>query len=275
MRQISKRERCADGCERLAEVADAWARCGLPLWRRQTDVIHARLAARWLPCEQVGTLLKTDLFEEFTDAGLVGELAPRARRIIGVDVSPTVVAGAAGRQPELDARVADVRSLPFPNASIDAIVSTSTLDHFAAADDLVCALRELRRVLRPGGRLVLTLDNPRCPPVAVRHRLPSGLAHALMRVRFEPGWACDQRRLRRLLSQAGFDVREMSAVLHFPRIALDLADRALRNGRTGHGLRERALRLALACERLERVRSRFFTGHYLAVLATPGASHAA
>ncbi len=53
----------------------------------------------------------------------------------------------------LDVVVADARRLPLPDASIDLAVSNYCLHHITDAEKLV-ALRELARVLRPGGRLV-------------------------------------------------------------------------------------------------------------------------
>jgi SAM-dependent methyltransferase len=52
----------------------------------------------------------------------------------------------------------DVRKLPYPDAAFDKVLSISVLEHVAPSEggDVV-ALREIRRVLRPGGLLVLTL----------------------------------------------------------------------------------------------------------------------
>src|SRR5262249_46727341 len=60
-------------------------------------------------------------------------------------------------------RVADGRSLPFPDAAFDAAYSVSVLEHISEAGDEE-ALRELARVVRPGGRVFVTL------PYAARYR---------------------------------------------------------------------------------------------------------
>ena len=80
--------------------------------------------------------------------------------VTGIDVSPAIVADAVARNPGLEAVVADVRSLPFAEASFDVVFSGSTLDSFESSADSQVALGELCRVLRPGLTLILTLDNP-------------------------------------------------------------------------------------------------------------------
>jgi ubiquinone/menaquinone biosynthesis C-methylase UbiE len=76
------------------------------------------------------------------------------------------------RHPLLDVHAADVRHLPFPDGTFDAVCSDSTLDHFDSAADIADALAEIRRALRRGGALLVTLDNGMNPLVAVRNAMP-------------------------------------------------------------------------------------------------------
>jgi len=69
----------------------------------------------------------------------------------GVDASPAMVLQAKARG--FDAVEGDLRSLPFPNASFDGIVSVSALQ-WLKAGDVHRAAREFHRVLREGGRVV-------------------------------------------------------------------------------------------------------------------------
>ncbi|HEY7637601.1 MAG TPA: class I SAM-dependent methyltransferase [Gemmatimonadales bacterium] len=74
--------------------------------------------------------------------------------VTGVDLSPAMVAQARRRLPAgVRLEVADAEALPFPAGSFELVVSVSSF-HFWPAPGR--ALTEIRRVLRPGGRLVVT-----------------------------------------------------------------------------------------------------------------------
>lgn len=51
----------------------------------------------------------------------------------------------------------DNLALPFRDESLDAVVSIAVVHHFATTDRRVCALRELARVLRIGGRIIISV----------------------------------------------------------------------------------------------------------------------
>ena len=61
----------------------------------------------------------------------------------------------------------DVRVLPFPDASFDAVFSYSVLQHLAK-DDVRAVVSEIRRVLRPGGIVWIEMPNARGPLNLVR-----------------------------------------------------------------------------------------------------------
>jgi SAM-dependent methyltransferase len=83
-----------------------------------------------------------------------GELAARIRdelaaTVVALDLSPRMVDLA--RERGIDARVGDVQELPFGDGEFECAVAAWMLYHVPDVDR---ALRELARVLRPGGRLV-------------------------------------------------------------------------------------------------------------------------
>ncbi|MFI8388064.1 methyltransferase domain-containing protein [Streptomyces sp. NPDC085540] len=88
-------------------------------------------------------------------------LAALGHRVTGTDLSPASVARAAReaaqRSLTLPVAVADMRALPFADASFDAVVcADNALPHLLTAEDVQAALAETRRVLRPGGLLLLS-----------------------------------------------------------------------------------------------------------------------
>jgi ubiquinone/menaquinone biosynthesis C-methylase UbiE len=90
--------------------------------------------------------------------GLVAEaLAPVVGEIVGVDATPEMVARARARLAAAGTsraafHVAAAEALPFDAEAFDAVVTRLSFHHFP---DLRAVLAETRRVLRPGGRLVV------------------------------------------------------------------------------------------------------------------------
>jgi ubiquinone/menaquinone biosynthesis C-methylase UbiE len=79
-------------------------------------------------------------------------LASRGHEVLGVDVSANMLAVARAKLPGVDFRQADVCALPVPDEDVDLVVCSLALEH---VPDLAAAFAEFRRVLRPGGHLVI------------------------------------------------------------------------------------------------------------------------
>ena len=235
-----------------------------PLWRDHADAVNLRLLARWLPSAQ--RLLKTDLFDEAVAHGLYTILRTHAAIVIGMDLSLVTAAVARRRSAGDPVTCADVRHLPFPDAAFDCIVSDSTLDHFASPGDLMGGLRELHRVLRPGGTLLVTLDNLANPLVALRNALPFRVLNRLGLVPYYVGASCGPRRLRRFLHEVGFECREMDAILHSPRVLAVWMARLF--DRLGSPTAKRTfLAWLMSFEALTKLPTRFWTGYFVAARA--------
>ena len=88
----------------------------------------------------------------------VGQRWPAAR-LIGVDAAEGMVEAARRLTPNATLSVAVAESLPLPDASVDVALSTLSFHHW---NDQSAGVREIARVLRPGGCFVLA-DIPGTP----------------------------------------------------------------------------------------------------------------
>jgi SAM-dependent methyltransferase len=143
---------------------------------------------------------------------LVAEAARRGAEAIGIEYSADAVALAHERG--ADVRHADVRAVPLPDGCADLVTLLDVVEHLAPSE-LAAALAEARRLLRPGGRvLVHTFPN----------RLVYNVTYPLLGVRdgrvpYERAMHVNEqtaRSLRRALRAAGLrDVRvEHGAMVH-------------------------------------------------------------
>lgn len=89
-----------------------------------------------------------------------------ARQVVGVDVEPKharqarIYAASRGQADRIEVLVGDAMRLPFAASRFDLITANDSLEHF---NDPAAALRELGRVLAPGGRLYLYFTPYRSP----------------------------------------------------------------------------------------------------------------
>jgi len=104
--------------------------------------------------------------------GLLTELAARAARVIGVDHSPAMLEEARRRLTAaavngIELRLGEMSHLPLPDVSVACVVANMVLHHAA---DPAAVLAEIRRVLAPGGVLLLA-DLARHEREAAREQL--------------------------------------------------------------------------------------------------------
>lgn len=147
---------------------------------------QAHLAAKWL-------LPGRRLLEVGCSTGyLTKRFSEKAERAFGLDINVQALADARRRHPDIPVVCSDVEHLPFMESSFDAIVMLEVVEHTRSDK---AALAEIRRVLKPGGILVLSTPHagifafldPYNLRKSFQDRLPRFSSLAGRLVRFESG----------------------------------------------------------------------------------------
>jgi SAM-dependent methyltransferase len=182
--------------------------------------VHLNLISRWADVKGTQRILKTDLFAEALQPSraFLWEMLKSNDSIVGIDISAEIASRAKDSAikyaPGSSAEYVncDVRHLPFVSNSFDLIVSDSTLDHFRSENEIVIALSELSRVLKPGGILVITMDNKgNLTEPLFRLWLALGLSY------FFIGQTYSIKELKQALARVGLRVTDTTAIIHNPR----------------------------------------------------------
>ncbi|MGA2493101.1 MAG: methyltransferase domain-containing protein [Roseiarcus sp.] len=150
------------------------------------------------------------------DGALACAAAKRGADVVGVDPEPAMLEAARSRARSdgVAATFLEGRAerLPFPDGAFDVVAAVTVL---CFIPDAVRALREMARVLRPGGRLV-TGELGRWSTWAAARRLRSWFGSAIWRAaRFR-----DAGELRRLAVKAELSVEAIRGVAFYPPVGL-------------------------------------------------------
>ncbi|MGK2883068.1 MAG: class I SAM-dependent methyltransferase [Mycobacterium sp.] len=155
--------------------------------------------------DEMVTLLRVHRSRRIADIACgTGILAARIHdeldvdEVFGVDMSTGMLAQAKARSPEVGWLTGPAEQLPFDDAALDAVVTTSAFHFF----DQPAALREFRRVLAPGGLVAVATISPPCPPPLDR----------LSRNIRNPAHNPSASELHTLFDDAGFIVTEQHRV---------------------------------------------------------------
>ena len=142
------------------------------IWNWESPSGRARAARRAaLLAERGGLAPGVRALELGCGTGVFLEkVAVHGATITGIDLSADLLARCAARmagQPHVTLVRGNAEDMPFPDDSFDTVYGSSILHHL----DLGAALAEVRRVLRPGGRMAFAEPNIFNPQVAVMFHL--------------------------------------------------------------------------------------------------------
>ncbi|MFN2608693.1 MAG: class I SAM-dependent methyltransferase [Acidimicrobiales bacterium] len=124
-----------------------------------TDGADAEYTEQILPLAATYLAGAADVLDVGTGEGQVARVAAAAgaRRVVGVDPVWAQLHVARARAGGPAYARAEAGGLPFPTASLDAVVACLVFEHITDSD---VALGEVGRVLRPGGRFLFFLNHP-------------------------------------------------------------------------------------------------------------------
>jgi ubiquinone/menaquinone biosynthesis C-methylase UbiE len=149
------------------------------------------------------------------DAALTVSLAQRGALVTGVDADARMLAAgraraaASGVAPDLTQ--GDIRTLQFADDSFDIVLAMTVL---CFVDDAELAVREMTRVLRPGGRLVIS-ELGRWNLWAARRRMSSWLGSRVWR----SATFRTMRALKDLVTDAGLAITMLRGAVYYPPFA--------------------------------------------------------
>ena len=154
-------------------------------------------------------------------ARFVARRVGEAGSVVGLDRNEGMLAVARRKAPEIDWRYGLAEALPFESDSFDSVVSQFGLMFF---ENKPAALKEMFRVLRPGGKLAIAVwdrleHSPGFSAITVLlQRLFGDRVADAMRMPFNLG---DTQQLSSLFAEAGLpqaDIKTLDGTAHFPSI---------------------------------------------------------
>lgn len=160
--------------------------------------------------------LKIDLWNEVNNTKILFWIAGKNAKVYGIDISDYLVkktrkkfakAGIKGKFISCD-----MRKLEFPNNKFDFVYTMGTVEHVY---DYEAAIREIFRVLKPGGKAIIGIPNKHDPflrPFMV------WFLELFNLYPYAPEQSFTRNELSNLLKGAGFKIQEHSGLLFMPGI---------------------------------------------------------
>jgi SAM-dependent methyltransferase len=226
---------------------------------------HIKLVSGWIGDTENFNVLKTDLFEEALGPDQFLFDIFKKDTVFGLDISKLVVEKAAARAKEYGRKchfiVGDNTRLPYKDESFDLIISNSTLDHFKKRYFPI-ALSEFKRILKPEGKIILTLNNKHNKNFYLTLRIGRFFGLIPYPVEFYR-----KEEVEKAVSVSGLNIIDSTAIIHLisPLNKFLLCLRYITGDDFVNILGKHALNIAAI---LNTKRTKFLTGWFLAFLIT-------
>ena len=147
---------------------------------RRNLIVRLIEKQRWaLTRRSIGPRESSFLVDTGCEGGdIASTLARRCRHLILLDVNEDMLSSlrAKMKDPTISCLVADIYNIPFLKGSVDRILCTEVLEHLIDPQN---AVREIERVLKPGGRVVVSVPNDRFNLWIKKRLIRLGLGPAL------------------------------------------------------------------------------------------------
>lgn len=225
---------------------------------------YIKLIKKWNKGLNGKKILKTDLYEEaFTGNHFLFWLTRQNANVFGIDISHEIVKKSQLYPGRINGYLkncitSDIRRCAFRDESFDLIISNSTLDNLVA-QDATMALAELKRILKPKGILILTLDNGHNPLYCLGYAIEKFLKTN----KYYQDQCYSIKKAKTLAEQNNFVIQDITAIVHIPtpfnKIAIFLQKI---NGRVF----QKFIRYCISLfSRLGNKRTKLLTGWYIAL----------
>jgi ubiquinone/menaquinone biosynthesis C-methylase UbiE len=160
--------------------------------------------------DRAAVILKTDSFEEsFGSDGILQFFLDMSAKTISLDISPKILNFSKQRLKNRDfsAVATNICEMPFKETAVSLIFSSSTYGYLK---NIKRGLKEAYRILKPGGILLISLNNRS----NILFRILTKIYHSLGFIPFPVSSFYFQKEVKKLLEEVGFTVISQEPIVH-------------------------------------------------------------